>query len=283
MNLRPLDGKVAVITGGASGIGEASVRLFTQNGAKVIIADIMEDRGQALADELANDAVFIKTNVFFEEEVKAAVIKAVDHFGKIDIMFNNAGVGGVTGPVDETPMEGFDITVGVLFKAVFMGIKHAAIFMKPQGFGSIINTASIAGLQTGFAGHTYSACKAAVIHLTRSVAMELGEFGIRVNCICPGAIATPIFAKTYGIGHQDALKSINPLKDIFAGVAALGRSGLPEDVAKAALFLAGDDAEFISGEALKVDGGIGGRFMGDEATKVQMAVAIGIDPELLGT
>jgi NAD(P)-dependent dehydrogenase (short-subunit alcohol dehydrogenase family) len=170
--------------------------------------------------------------------------------------------------------------VGVLLRGVFMGIKHAAIAMKKHRCGSIINTASIAGLQTGFGGHTYSACKAAVIHLTRSVAMELGEFGIRVNSICPGAIATPIFAKTFGLEHADALKSIAPLKEMFASVAALGRSGYPEDVAKAALFLAGDDAGFISGEELKVDGGIGGRFLGDEQTKVQMSAALGIDPSL---
>jgi NAD(P)-dependent dehydrogenase (short-subunit alcohol dehydrogenase family) len=277
-----LDGKVAVITGGASGIGEASVRLFAKKGAKVVIADIMEDRGQALSDELGDDVVYQKTNVFFEEDVKAVVKLAVDRFGKLDIMFNNAGVGGVSGPVDETDMEAFDITVGVLLKGVFMGIKHAAVAMKNSGSGSIISTASIAGLQTGFAGHTYSACKAAVIHLTRSVAMELGEFGIRVNCICPGAIATTLFATTYGVEHQDAVKSVDPLKDIFADVAALGRSGFPEDIAKAAVFLASDDAEFISGEALKVDGGIGGQFMGDEDTKLRMAAAMGIDPDLFG-
>jgi len=277
-----LNGKVAVITGGASGIGAASVRLFAQKEAKVVIADIMEDQGQALANELGAGVIYKQTNVFLEEDIQAVIKQAVDRFGKLDIMFNNAGVGGVSGPVDETDMEAFDITVGVLLKGVFMGIKHAAVVMKAQGFGSIINTASIAGLQTGFAGHTYSACKAAIIHLTRSVAMELGEFGIRVNSLCPGAIATPIFAKTFGAAHEDALKSIEPLKDIFAGVAALGRSGLPEDVAKAALFLAGDDAEFISGEALKVDGGIGGRFMGDEETKNQMFAAMGIDPELFG-
>ncbi len=277
-----LDGKVAVITGGASGIGAASVRLFAQKEAKVVIADIMEDQGQALANELGAGVIYKQTNVFLEEDIQAVIKQAVDRFGKLDIMFNNAGVGGVSGPVDETDMEAFDITVGVLLKGVFMGIKHAAVVMKAQGFGSIINTASIAGLQTGLAGHTYSACKAAIIHLTRSVAMELGEFGIRVNSLCPGAIATPIFAKTFGAAHEDALKSIEPLKDIFAGVAALGRSGLPEDVAKAALFLAGDDAEFISGEALKVDGGIGGRFMGDEETKNQIFAAMGIDPELFG-
>ncbi len=277
-----LEGKVAVITGGASGIGAASVRLFAQNGGKVVVADIMEDQGQALANELGTDVVYKKTNVFFEEDIKAVVNEAFARFGKLDIMFNNAGVGGVTGPVDETNMEAFDITVGVLLKGVFMGMKHAALVMKPRRSGCIINTASIAGLQTGFGGHTYSACKAAVIHLTRSVAMELGEFGIRVNCICPGAIATPIFAKTFGAGHEDALKSVDGLKDIFAGVAALGRSGFPEDVAKAAFFLAGDDAQFISGEALKVDGGIGGRFLSDEDTKNKMAAALGIDPEFFG-
>lgn len=275
-----LEGKTAVITGGASGIGEATVRLFCREGAKVVIADILKEQGQVLADELGGNVVYRYANVFFEDDVKNAVAEAENRFGKLDIMFNNAGVGGVSGPVDETDMEAFDITVGVLLRGVFMGIKHAAIAMKKHRCGSIINTASIAGLQTGFGGHTYSACKAAVIHLTRSTAMELGEFGIRVNSICPGAIATPIFAKTFGLEHADALKSIEPLKEMFASVAALGRSGYPEDVAKAALFLAGDDAGFISGEELKVDGGIGGRFLGNEETKAQMSAALGIDPNL---
>jgi NAD(P)-dependent dehydrogenase (short-subunit alcohol dehydrogenase family) len=276
-----LNGKVAIITGGASGIGEASVRLFAKKGAQVVIADILAEQGQALADELGANVIFSQTNVFLEEDIRKVVQEAKDRFGKLDIMFNNAGVGGVSGPVDETDMQAFDITVGILLKGVFMGIKHAAPVMKAQGYGSIINTASIAGHQTGYGGHTYSACKAAIIHLTRSVAMELGEFGIRVNCICPGAIATPIFARMFGVSQQDAMKSLDQLKEIFAPVAALGRCGLPEDVAQAALFLAGDGANFVSGEALKVDGGICGR-LGDEEASLRLAAAIGISPELLG-
>ncbi len=157
-------------------------------------------------------------------------------------------------------MDGFDATIGVLLRGVFLGIKHAAPVMKKQGGGSIISTASVAGLRTGLGPHIYSAAKAAVIHLTHSVAMELGEHGVRVNCICPGGIATPIFGKSMGLSPEQADEVIPLLKGVLENLQPIKRPGLPEDIARAALWLAGDESGFVNGHALVVDGGIiGGR------------------------
>ncbi len=259
-----LDGKVAVITGGASGIGEASARLFVEQGARVMIADIQDDRGQRLAEELGSTATYLHTDVTQEADVKAAVDGALQAFGRLDCMFNNAGIGGPGGSIDEIPVEGFDATMAVLLRGVFLGMKHAAPVMKRQGSGSIISTASVAGLRTGFAPHTYSAAKAAIIHLTRSVAMELGESGVRVNCICPGGIATPIFGRTFGLPLESAEEMAESLKTSFTNLQPIKRAGLPEDIAQAALWLASDDSSFVNGHALVVDGGvIGGRLWAD--------------------
>src|SRR6185312_17405866 len=181
-----LDGKVAVITGGASGIGEGTVRLFVEQGARVVIADIQDERGSQLAEDLGPSTTYHRTDVSQEEQVKAAVGKAVDKWGRLDVMFNNAGFGGVSGPVELTDMDAYDQTMAVLLRGVFVGIKHAAAVMKQQRAGSIISTASVAGIQAGMGPVVYSAAKAAVMHLTRVVSVELGEFGVRANAICPG-------------------------------------------------------------------------------------------------
>ena len=279
-----LEGKVAVITGGSSGIGAATARLFSREGAKVIIADILDEEGQNLAKELGGGAIYHHCNVIMEDEVQAAVNLAVEKYGKLDCMFNNAGVGGTGGPIEETDTAGFDMTVAILFKGVMLGMKHAAKVMIPQGFGNIISTASVAGHKTGFGGHTYSACKAAVIHLTRSVAMQLGEFGIRVNCVCPGGIVTPIFGRVLGLTQEEAEKTLEPIKSVFKNIQAIPRAGLPEDVAKAVLFLASDESDFVNGEALQVDGGIGRGFLDKSergGQREELLVALGLDPELI--
>ena len=182
-----IDGKIAVVTGGASGIGEGTVRLFVQEGAKVVIADVQDKRGEQLAEELGQSASYWHTDVAQEEQVQAAIQHAVSKWGRLDCMYNNAGYGGVSGPIEATDMDAYDQTMGVLFRGVVLGMKHAAPIMKAQGSGSIISTASVAGIGIGMGPHIYSAAKAAVIHLTRSVANELGESGVRVNCICPAA------------------------------------------------------------------------------------------------
>lgn len=266
-----LKGRVALITGGASGIGEATVRLFVEEGASVMLADIQDDRGRRLAGELGSRAAYLHTDVSREADVQAAVDETCKRFGRLDCIFNNAGYAGVGGRIEDIPVEGFDETMGVLVRGVFLGIKHAARVMKKQGSGSIISTASVAGLRTGFGPHTYSAAKAAVIHLTHSVAMELGESGVRVNCICPGGIATPIFGKSMGLSPERAEEVIPLMKGVLENFQPIKRTGLPEDIARAALWLASDESGFVNGHALVVDGGlIGGRLWSEVQQRREM-------------
>lgn len=260
MSMGKLAGKVAVITGGTSGIGRAAVRLFVAEGAKVVIADIQDVKGKQLAEELGASAACVHADVSREADIKAALDHALQKFGRLDCLFNNAGFAGVGGPIEAIPVDGFDGVMGVLLRGVFLGMKHAAPIMKRQGAGSIISTASVAGLRAGHGPHVYSAAKAAVIHLTRSVAMELGESGVRVNCICPGGIATAIFGKAFGMSDAAAEKSVATMQEILAKAQPIQRAGLPEDIAKAALWLASEDSSFVNGHALVVDGGLtGGR------------------------
>jgi len=253
-----LEGKATVITGGASGIGEASVRLFAEEGARVLVADVQDRKGERLADELGEDVLYLHTDVSREEDVESAVAYAVEAFGRLDCMFNNAGVAGAVGPIESVTVEGFDRTVAVLLRGVFLGIKHAAAVMRRQASGSIINTASVAGLQAGYGNHIYSACKAGVIHLTRSVAMELGEAGVRVNCVCPSFIPTPMIGRARGLSVEEADAKVEAIREAFRDAQPIRRSGLPEDVARAALWLASDDSGFVNGHALVVDGGVSG-------------------------
>ncbi len=252
-----LDGKVAVITGGASGMGEATVRLFAEDGARVVISDVQDAKGHALADTLAGAAVYQHTDVTQDADVRGAVERALAEFGRLDCIFNNAGFVGAVGPIEETPVEEYDYTMAVLVRGPFLGIKYAAPVMKRQGGGSIISTASVAGLGGGRGPHIYSAAKAAVINLTKSVALELGESRIRVNCICPGGIATPLLAggltRATGMAASEALEAIKPM---LARIQPIPRSGLGEDIASAALWLASDESTFVNGHALVVDGGL---------------------------
>lgn len=246
-----LASRTAIITGGASGIGAATTRRFVAEGANVLIADLQEEAGAALAEELGDKVGFRRVDVTQEDDIAAAVAEAVDRWGSLDVMFNNAGFGGALGPIGTTSVDDYNITFDVLVKGVFLGIKHAALAMQPQGSGSIINTASVAGLQAGWSPHLYSVAKAAVIHLTRSTALELGADGIRVNCICPGVVATPLAA-----GHPDTTdEQLEKFKRSLGKTQVLGRVGEPDDIARAALWLASDDSSFVTGEAQVVDGG----------------------------
>src|SRR5579862_7209259 len=190
-----LDKKVAVITGAASGIGRATAIRFAGEGAAVVIADLNREGGDAAVrdcKENGGNAVFQLTDVSSEENIKSAVDRAVKEFGRLDIIYNNAGLGGAVGPLENITVENWDKTMAILLRGVFLGIKHSIPAMRKVGGGSIISTASIAGIQ-GYAGiHPYSAAKAAVINLTRSAAAELAKDKIRVNCICPGGINTPL-------------------------------------------------------------------------------------------
>ena len=275
-----LSGKVALITGGASGIGEATTRLFVEEGASVAVADIQDDRGQRLVKELGSRASYVHVDVAREADVQAAIEGVVKQHGRLDCLFNNAGYGGVRGRIEEIPVAGFDETMAVLLRGVFLGMKHAAPVMKRQGGGSIISTASVAGLRAGW-GHVYSTAKAAVIHLTRSVAMELGESGVRVNCICPGGIATPIFGKALGLSPDQADATVPLMKGVLEAAQPIKRAGLPEDIARAALWLASDESSFVNGHALVVDGGLtGGRPWSEtQRSRARLRDALGLAPE----
>ena len=276
-----LDGKVAIITGGASGIGEASASLFVEEGASVLIADVQDDKGWKLAEELGTRAEYLHADVSRESDVEVLMSRAVEAYGRLDCMFNNAGIAGPTGPIESVKVEGFNEAIGVLLRGVFLGIKHAAPVMKRQGSGSIVNTASVAGLRTGYGNHIYSAAKAGVIQLTRSVAMELGESGVRVNCICPGFIPTPMIGRARGLSIDEADQKLDTIRKSFTMAQPLRRPGDPTDIAEAALWLASDDSSFINGHALVVDGGVtGGRMWSDyQGAIAGLREALGLKPD----
>jgi NAD(P)-dependent dehydrogenase (short-subunit alcohol dehydrogenase family) len=248
-----LQGKVAVITGGASGIGAASVSRFIQEGARVVIGDIQRGPGEAFAAQFGDKAAFAVCDVTKEEQVAALVDLAVSHFGQLDIMFNNAGIVGAVGPVDTTPGPEWNLTIDILLNGVFYGMKHAARVMKPRGTGSIISMASTAGLMGGLGPHAYAAAKHAVVGLTKNVGAELCRFGIRVNAIAAASMATPMVAAVL-TGDPG---NIEEAKRILAGASPLrDRPGLAEDVANAALWLASDESGYTNGHTLTTDAGI---------------------------
>jgi NAD(P)-dependent dehydrogenase (short-subunit alcohol dehydrogenase family) len=246
-----LDGKTAVITGGASGIGEATVRLFVEEGARVVVADIQDDAGQALAAELGDGVLYQHTDVTKGESVGAAVTRAVDAWGKLSVMYNNAGAMVGRGSILEMPDSEVDKALGLLFKSVFYGVREAGKAMKLTGGGSIVSTASIAGLTPGGGPHLYATAKAAVVYFTKSVSLELGEHDIRVNCVCPGGIATPLVAQALGASNED----LAVIHEGMAGRQAISRAGSPLDVARAVLWLASDESDYIVGQEIAVDGG----------------------------
>jgi NAD(P)-dependent dehydrogenase (short-subunit alcohol dehydrogenase family) len=253
-----LDGKVAVITGGASGIGAATTRLFVQEGARVLVADLQADTAAAFAAELGANAYAMRCNVAREDDVERVIRAVVSRWGRLDVLFNNAGLGGASGPLDETTVEEYDLTMDVLLKGVFLGIKHASPIMKEQQSGSIINTASVCALEAGIGNHIYSVAKAGVVMLTKSAALELAEHGVRVNAVCPGYIATPLAAgRPIESTEPDRVAaSLERLRHHNQDNQPLARSGEPEDIARMALFLASDDSEWVTGQAHVVDGGL---------------------------
>jgi NAD(P)-dependent dehydrogenase (short-subunit alcohol dehydrogenase family) len=253
--MRKLEHKIAVITGGASGIGEAAVRKFVEEGARVVIADVQEEKGKQLAQALGEGAFFQKTDVSKEADIQNLVQATVQRFGYFDCWYNNAGFGFATKSITDTPTEEFDIQVGVLLRGTFLGIKHAAAVMKRQKSGTIVNTSSVAGIAGGYSSQAYSAAKAGVISLTQSAALELGESGIRVNCVCPGNIVTPIFVRGIPFTEEEERRSLETVAEALSH-NPLKRAGTPEDVANLALWLASDDSSFVNGQAIVVDGGM---------------------------
>ena len=256
----PLEGKVAVVTGGTSGIGARTAEVFVANGAKVVIAGRRQDRGKKLAEKLGDGASFRPTDVSVEADVEAMIGHAVDRFGRLDCLMNNAGRGSQFAAIADADLEQFDAVIAVNLRAVLAGMKYAARIMAVQGTGSIINVASVNGVRAGLGGHYYSAAKAASIHLTRCAAMELGEKGIRVNSISPGMIATGGFGKYMDMQPDEADEHPEYAEAAITSVLPrwqpLQYAGRVDDIAQAALFLASDASRFVTGHNLVVDGGI---------------------------
>ncbi|HKA04016.1 MAG TPA: glucose 1-dehydrogenase [Acidimicrobiales bacterium] len=244
-----LNGMVAVITGGASGIGAETARRFVTEGAKVVLADVQEDAGEKVAADLGDDARFVRTDVTSEADIEAAVQTAVSTFGRLDVMFNNAGIIGAVGPIGTLRLDDYERTMAVTLRSVVLGMKHAAAVMVPQRSGVILSTSSVAAVAGGLGAHTYSAAKAAVIGLTQSVAAELWPCGIRVNAVVPGKISTPMTAALRG-------RAADALDDDTPEALVAERKGQARDIAAAAAFLASEDGRFVTGESLRVDGGL---------------------------
>jgi NAD(P)-dependent dehydrogenase (short-subunit alcohol dehydrogenase family) len=252
-----LSGKVAVITGGASGIGLASVELFVAEGARVAVGDIQDGPGDALRARYPDRVLYTRTDVTDDDAVGALVQAAVDRFGKLDAIFNNAGAGGDFSPMVELTSAGLDRSLALLTRSVVSGHKHAARQFRKQGTGgSIITTASIAGLQAGWGGAAYTIAKHAVIGVVRQAVSELAPLGIRSNAICPGVIMTPIMASAFGVPMERCDEFLEFLAKRFANIHPIGRVGRPRDIAEAAVFLASDSSDFITGAVLPVDGGV---------------------------
>ncbi len=243
-----------MITGGASGMGRATALRFLDEGARVVVADMNEGSGKDTLELAAQRGAaarvrFVRSDVAREDDVAAMIALAEEQFGAVDVVFNNAGIGGAIGAVTDLEVEDWDFTFAVVVRGVFLGIKHGARAMKRRGQGgSILNTASVAGLSGGAGPLAYSAAKAAVINLTRAAAVELAEFRIRVNAICPGGILTPLVHRGAPELAEKRLESMQPWPE----------AGRGEHIAGAALFLASEDARFVTGEALVVDGGLTG-------------------------
>jgi NAD(P)-dependent dehydrogenase (short-subunit alcohol dehydrogenase family) len=266
-----LDEKVALITGAAGGIGRATSKLFIEEGAKgVVMADIWDEMGEKTAKELGPNAVYTHTDVSQQSDIKNAIDITMDKFGRLDIVFSNAGDPGPPGGIEDISIEDFDKTIAIHLRAAFLFMKYSIPIMKKQGTGCFIITSSVAAFQQGMGSLPYSLSKAAIVNLTRIAAVELGIFGIRVNAIAPGGIATGIFGQGYGLSRDSAEKWGKLMKELLADGQPIRRAGLPEDIAKAALFLASDSSSFITGVTLKVDGGLlAGRIAQDQEENME--------------
>lgn len=246
--------KVSLITGAGSGMGRASALLFSAEGAKISIADIDRKSGEETADlikQKGGEAIFIQTDVSRAADVERMITTTVNTYGRLDILFNNAGLPMSFTPIEEVEEELWDRIMNVNVKSIFLGCKYAAPVMKKQGGGVIVNTASIIGIRARPNMSAYSASKGAAIILTKELAIELAPYRIRVNCINPVATDTPMLAKF--IGNRDLEEG----KKAYISTIPLGRLAQPEDIARAALYLVSDDASIVTGACLDVDGGRG--------------------------
>lgn len=250
------EGKVAVVTGAASGIGLATLELLVARGAQVLAADLQEEAGQALAARFGDRVRFKRCDVTVCAELKAAIDAAAQHFGGLDILFSNAGAGGAPGGVAEFDEAGWDRTQALLLRSVAAGTAYALPHMKARGGGAIVNTSSVSALQAGYAPLSYSVAKAGVLHYTRVAAAELAPLNIRINAVVPGFIATNIFGAMLDLPAEQRQAMVQAVADKSGRANPVGRSGRPIDIAEAVVFLASDAAGFITGTHLTVDGGL---------------------------
>ena len=254
-----LDGKVAVITGGTSGIGEATVRLFAQEGARVVLCGRSSEAGEAIATDLGSNVRFVQADVTQEDDIVRTIRTATDTFGRLDILFNNAG-GSTPGGLETMTVEQFRYAMDLLLGSVLLGIKHAAPVMREQRWGRIINNSSINGIRAVSGDWLYGAAKAAVTHVTKAAGVQLAPDGITVNAISPGAVATPIFyggsANARGLEPEHEKAKFRKLTQNLAKATPVGRAGMPLDTAHAVLYLASDEGGYINAHDLVVDGGM---------------------------
>jgi NAD(P)-dependent dehydrogenase (short-subunit alcohol dehydrogenase family) len=275
-----LTGKIALVTGATSGIGRRTVERVVEEGAQVLFCGRRAELGASLEKAMGSERCrFMKADVTQEADVARLVGACLETWGRIDCLFNNAGGPAPQGGIESIPVEGFDAAMATLVRSVMLGMKHAAPVMVKQGAGSIINNGSVAAVRAGLSSSmVYSAAKAAVVHLSNCVAMQLGEKNVRVNCISPGGIATGIFGKAFGLPAEAAEKTTEAIKAGLAKLQPIPRAGITDDIANAAVFLASDQSSFINGHNLVVDGGlVGGRMW-----SVQQASLAGMKQALAG-
>jgi NAD(P)-dependent dehydrogenase (short-subunit alcohol dehydrogenase family) len=250
-----LNGKVAIVTGGTSGIGRCIVERFVEEGAIVVFTGRRKALGENIAEVVG--ATFVEADAGNERDVERTINIAVAVGGRVDVLVNNAGNVAQRGPLATLSLENLDRTLAIHVRGALAHIKHVSTLMSAQRHGSIINMGSVAGHRTGYSSSLiYAVAKAALIHLSRCAAMELGESNVRVNSISPGAIATGIFAKSMGQDDASAEASVDKIKSTIAKAQAIPRAGMPQDVASAAVFLASDESTFVNGEDMVIDGGM---------------------------
>lgn len=277
-----LSGKIAVITGAASGIGAAGVEVFVEAGAQVVAADIQDEKGAALVERFGSDkVVYQHCDITDISALEALMQSAVDTFGGLDILWNNAGSGGTSSTVEEMDLEGYDFTMDLLLKSVFAGTHFAVPHMKARGGGSVVNTSSISAVCAGYAPITYSVAKKAVAHFSKLAAAELAKYQIRVNSILPGFIATSIFGASLGLPREQADQMAEMVAQAGGAMQPIGRTGSGHDIANMAAFLSSPAAGFVTGGEFLVDGGmtVGPPHSWNEETGGPLLDALGITPE----
>lgn len=275
-----LTGKVAVVTGGCSGIGRGTVGVLRRAGARVACVDVQDEKGRALATELGDHGLYVHADVTSEDEVAAAFGQVVERFGGIDVLFNNAGAAEPLGS-DPFDLGLFERVQKLLVQSVVLGMKHAVPSMAARGGGSIVNTASVAGLQAGYGPFAYSVAKGAVVHLSRVAAAMLAKDAIRVNAICPGLIPTAIFGRALGESIEDADRRARDISEKAHGYQPIRIAGSPEDIGHAVAYFASDLSRFVTGQFLAVDGGltVGPRAAWEESAAIESWTRIGMSEE----